>query len=221
MCGIWGFIGATKQTDALTHAVLGAARRGPHGYGVAYHGGGELKDFKTTAILSKDVQRVLSLDTTHLIGNSRLSTYGSYEDLRDFHPHFNTDRSVGIVHNGNVRNYKELLLEFGFQLLSDCDSEVIAHLADQYEGDLLDKLAKAVKKISHVSPLAVLGINQDSLVAIRRGHPLYIHEESDSLYLCSREMPNSELLEDHKAYMFTLKKSNINKQYITLRTEAP
>ena len=221
MCGIFGFIGSPKDNKALTEAVKGAARRGPHGYGVAYYADGELKDYKTKAILRQDLPMVLGIRTTHLIGNSRLSTYGSYEDLRDFHPHFNTDRSIGIVHNGNVRNYEELLNEYGFQTLSDCDSEVIAHLADVQDGDFLDRMAKAIHRVSTKSPLAVLAINQDSVVAIRRGHPLYVADVGTGLYFSSREMPNSGELEDNVAYMFTLNGQRIHTHFIQLCTEAP
>lgn len=58
-------------------------------------------------------------------------------------PFYNKDRSVVLVCNGEIYNYKELreeLVKKGYAFRTNCDVEVIVHLYDAYGLGLLDKL---------------------------------------------------------------------------------
>lgn len=66
------------------------------------------------------------------LGHSRLSII----DLASGHqPIFNEDRSLGIVFNGEIYNYKglrEKLVTLGHEFTTDSDTEVILHLYEEY-----------------------------------------------------------------------------------------
>ncbi len=57
--------------------------------------------------------------------------YGEVNDV-NAHPHFDCTKTIAIVHNGIIENYKELkerLANHKFE--SETDSEVIAHLIEE------------------------------------------------------------------------------------------
>ena len=87
-----------------------------------------------------------------VIGHTRWATHGAPSD-NNAHPHIDCGRIVAIVHNGIIKNYMELkkkLIAKGHIFRSETDTEVVAHLIEEY----LDKGFKpyeAFKKaISHV-----------------------------------------------------------------------
>ena len=58
-------------------------------------------------------------------------------------PHYNEDRSVAVICNGEIYNYRELRSELqgrGHQLRTNSDIEVIAHLYEDYGVELLGRL---------------------------------------------------------------------------------
>ena len=72
-------------------------------------------------------------DCTSTIGiaHTRWATHGAPDD-KNAHPHFSTDKTVAVVHNGIIENYRELqtILEkgHGYVFASETDTELLAHL---------------------------------------------------------------------------------------------
>ena len=66
------------------------------------------------------------------IAHTRWATHGPPDD-KNAHPHFSTDKTVAVVHNGIIENYRELqtMLErlHGYRFSSQTDTELLAHLA--------------------------------------------------------------------------------------------
>lgn len=66
------------------------------------------------------------------IAHTRWATHGPPDD-KNAHPHFSADKTVAVVHNGIIENYRELqtMLErvHGYKFASQTDTELLAHLA--------------------------------------------------------------------------------------------
>ena len=83
------------------------------------------------------------------IGHTRWATHGPATDV-NAHPHTDADGAVAVVHNGiidNAATLRQRLADAGVELVSDTDTEVLAHLvaastADTLEGRVLDALGR-------------------------------------------------------------------------------
>ncbi len=112
------------------------------------------------------------------IGHTRWATHGVPSDVNS-HPHLNMDETIAVVHNGIIENYmeiKEWLVSEGVKFKSETDTEVIAHLVDHYyEGDLLQAVFKAIKKLRGAYALGVVcKDNPEQLIAVRKDSPLIV-----------------------------------------------
>jgi asparagine synthase (glutamine-hydrolysing) len=99
-------------------------------------------------------------------------------------PIFNEDRSLAIVFNGEIYNYRDLrttLLAKGHRFTTASDTEVIVHL---YE----DMGAKAVTELNGMFALAIHERDSDRVFLARDRlgiKPLYYTETSEGLYAAS------------------------------------
>ncbi len=115
MCGICGFVGI-REDGLLERMTEALVHRGPDGSGYFRDG---------------DVG----------LGHRRLSII----DLEGgWQPLYNEDRSIAVICNGEIYNYRELRAELaanGHQFRTESDCEVIAHL---YEEDGVDCLRRLI-----------------------------------------------------------------------------
>ena len=116
MCGIAGIVGASSVLLKGMQDMLHALRhRGPDGEGVEY-------------------------DSHAILGHRRLSII-DLEGGRQ--PLFNADKSILLVCNGEIYNYKELRADLearGHRFLTHSDCEVIIGLYQEYGDRLVDHL---------------------------------------------------------------------------------
>ncbi len=107
MCGIAGFVGRFER-DALVAMTELMHHRGPDDTGYYF-------------------SRLPGTDTAVGLGHKRLSII----DLDAGHqPIWNADKSLGIIFNGEIYNYRELrarLLAEGYEFQTNSDTEVILH----------------------------------------------------------------------------------------------
>ncbi|KEI94815.1 glutamine--fructose-6-phosphate transaminase (isomerizing) [Clostridium botulinum] len=180
MCGIVGYVGFRKASDVIVDGLSKLEYRGYDSAGIAVNDGKEIEFQKYKGrlnVLSENLENK-PMEGTIGIGHTRWATHGVPSDVNS-HPHLNMDETIAVVHNGIIENYmeiKEWLVSEGVKFKSETDTEVIAHLVDHYyEGDLLQAVFKAIKKLRGAYALGVVcKDNPEQLVAVRKDSPLIV-----------------------------------------------
>ncbi|MGB1008569.1 MAG: glutamine--fructose-6-phosphate aminotransferase, partial [Thiolinea sp.] len=113
------------------------------------------------------------------IAHTRWATHGKPAE-KNAHPHFSGEW-VGIVHNGVIENHDAVrarVAEMGYQLESETDTEVVAHLIDYFlkrEGTLLKAVTAARGELEGAYALAVVSPDEpNTMVVARQGSPLVL-----------------------------------------------
>jgi len=147
MCGIVGYTGPRQCGEILLDGLRKLEYRGYDSAGIAVLDGGTIAIRKSEGKISRLMDLVVRepVMSTCGIGHTRWATHGRPSD-DNAHPH--KTGHVAVVHNGIVENHrtlKELLVAKGRSFLSETDTEVIAHLVDEYISGGLG-LEEAVRK---------------------------------------------------------------------------
>ncbi len=195
MCGIVGYGGKSLGCSYILTGLKRLEYRGYDSAGVAYIDPQERKisSLKRVGHLEN---LVAALENSPLngyvgLGHIRWSTHGvsSYDNA---HPQFDCTQSICVVHNGILENYqkiKQTLLEECHIFASDTDTEVIAHLLEDFlEKDFsLEEAAQALamRIEGSYSIVALLQRYPDHLVALRKGSPLCVGIGGDDFFIAS------------------------------------
>ena len=129
-------------------------------------------------VLSELTHDGATLPGTLGIGHTRWATHGSPSDT-NAHPHFNSDKSIVVVHNGIIENYlklKKKLEKHGYQFISETDTEIIAHLLDYYyQGNPLQAITKIMHRMEGSYALGIIFKDHpEELYAVRKDSPLIV-----------------------------------------------
>ena len=186
MCGIVGYVGSAAPSGRpLEVAIEGLRRLEYRGYdsaGVALVAPGEpLAVAKKAGKLANLVEE---LDAHPLpaasaaIGHTRWATHGGPTDT-NAHPH--VSGKVAVIHNGIVENFAELrdeLTAAGIELVSETDTEVVAHLLNRaYDeaGDLAVAMQRVARRLD--GTFTLLAVHADAphlVVGARHDSPLVV-----------------------------------------------
>lgn len=180
MCGIVGYTGTSQVTDILIDGLKRMEYRGYDSAGIAVQTDAGL-------VVRRKVGKVSGLEaivaSEHIegtcgIGHTRWATHGRPSE-RNAHPHTDCSGRFAVVHNGIIENFaalKEELAGRGHEFRSDTDTEVIAHLIEEaYEGDLLDAVRMAARRLVGAYGLAVTCTFEPGvIVAARKDSPVII-----------------------------------------------
>ena len=192
MCGIVGYIG-TKQAAPIILDGLGKLEyRGYDSAGMAIYDGNKIN-------ITKSVGRLKVLENlTHGgetmpgecgIGHTRWATHGVPSDT-NAHPHFNTDETITVVHNGIIENYlqlRQMLTDRGYRFVSETDTEVLAHLLDYYyKGNPLEAVTKVLHRVEGSYAVGILFADcPDQIFAARKDSPLIVGQNEDGCFIAS------------------------------------
>jgi len=190
MCGIIGYIGERNAVPILLEGLNRLEYRGYDSAGLALQ-----KDQKITVIKRSgriaELEKLPEVKTfeSHLgIAHTRWATHGE-PTSKNAHPHTDVSGDIAVVHNGIIENYyaiKELLAKDGIKMVSDTDSEVLAHLIKKfYLGDLQKAVTMALSVVEGALGIAVLHKSENKIVAARRGSPLLIGVGEDEHFIAS------------------------------------
>ena len=183
MCGIVGYIGPKNALPIVVEALKRLEYRGYDSSGTALIHEGSLDTYKKAGKiieLERSLPEPSKCSGTIAIAHTRWATHGEPNEV-NAHPHLSCSKDIAIVHNGIVENYKLLrqqLIGLGHVFKSDTDSEVLAHLIEQFlstELSLEDAVREAMKRVEGTYGLVVISKNHpDRLIAVRKGSPLII-----------------------------------------------
>jgi glucosamine--fructose-6-phosphate aminotransferase (isomerizing) len=199
MCGIVGYVGKEQVAPILLDGLRRLEYRGYDSAGVAVHvasagGGTELKVVRAVGKLRNLDAAVAAspVPGTVGIGHTRWATHGRPTEV-NAHPH--QSGGIVVVHNGIIENHLSLrarLVERGAKILSDTDTELVAHLVQEKarEGnDLEESVRLALKEMHGAYALAVMSEKEpDRIVVAKSSSPLVLGI-ADGAMMCGSDIP--------------------------------
>lgn len=125
------------------------------------------------------------------IGHTRWATHGEPTEA-NAHPHHDCTHKVAVVHNGIIENHfdlRELLCARGHQFYSSTDTEVIAHLIEEF-APMRSSLQHLLVDVCNTlkGAYAFIGIDQRSpntIFAVRKSSPICIGIGIDEMFIAS------------------------------------
>ncbi len=241
MCGIVGYIGTKQAAPIILDGLSKLEYRGYDSAGMAIYDGEKIN-------ITKSVGRLKILENlTHGgetmsgvcgIGHTRWATHGVPSNV-NAHPHFNTDGTITVVHNGIIENYiqlRQMLTDKGYQFVSETDTEVLAHLLDYYyKGNPMEAMTKVLHRVEGSYALGILFADcPDQIFAARKDSPLVVGQNQDGCFIAS-DVPailrytrkvyyvdNQEIVRlrvDHM-HFYTVDEEEIHKEPVTIDWDA-
>ncbi|MDE7188432.1 MAG: glutamine--fructose-6-phosphate transaminase (isomerizing) [Lachnospiraceae bacterium] len=241
MCGIVGYIGTKQAAPIILDGLAKLEYRGYDSAGMAIYDGEKIN-------ITKSVGRLKILENlTHGgetmagvcgIGHTRWATHGVPSNI-NAHPHFNTDGTITVVHNGIIENYiqlRQMLTDKGYQFVSETDTEVLAHLLDYYyKGNPMEAVTKVLHRVEGSYALGILFADcPDQIFAARKDSPLVVGQNKDGCFIAS-DVPailrytrkiyyvdNQEIVRlrtDHM-HFYTVDEEEIQKEPVTIEWDA-
>jgi glutamine---fructose-6-phosphate transaminase (isomerizing) len=193
MCGIVGYIGPRQAAGLLIEGLRRLEYRGYDSSGIAVVNGNGLKVMKAAgklSVLEQALEEGMPIGTLG-IGHTRWATHGAPTDV-NAHPHLDNAGRVAVVHNGIIENFAALraeLAERGHTLVSETDTEVVAHLlAESFSscGDLAESMRQVCRQLQGAFTLVAVHADEpDVVVGARRNSPLVVGVGEGEAFLAS------------------------------------
>ncbi|MBC8207821.1 MAG: glutamine--fructose-6-phosphate transaminase (isomerizing) [Desulfobulbaceae bacterium] len=193
MCGIVGYVGTKRIVPVVLEGLRRLEYRGYDSAGIVYLQDGELVKHRAQGKLA-NLEALIDdaiIAPSHIgLGHTRWATHGP-PTTENAHPHSDCKNELAVVHNGIIENYHSLRLELqakGHCFTSETDTEVLAHLIEEYlEDDLKAAVSQALARVEGSYALGVLWKGMpDTLIAARNQSPLVLGiHETDGLFLAS------------------------------------
>lgn len=141
---------------------------------------GKISIEKTEGKISMLEQLLVGRDLPGTVGiaHTRWATHGEPTTL-NAHPHTDCKQNITVIHNGIIENYRVLktrLERSGHQITTDTDTEIIAHLIEEFYVDSLETaVQKAVRQLEGTYGLVILSaMDPNKIIGVRNGSPLVV-----------------------------------------------
>lgn len=192
MCGIVGYTGTKKAVPVLINGLLSLEYRGYDSAGLAVlTPQNSIEIIKDKGRVHNLESQVQSLDFPSTIGiaHTRWATHG-IPSKQNAHPHVDNSNKFAVVHNGIIENYAELknkLIQNGYTLYSETDTEIIPNLINlYYDGDILKAIEHTLKDLKGSYAIEVLSpLYPDKIFVAKKDSPLVIGTSPDGNYISS------------------------------------
>ena len=191
MCGIVGIISDRQVTPLLVDGLKRLEYRGYDSAGIATLDDGRIERRRAKGKLVNLEAKIAQepLAGTIGIGHTRWATHGVPNET-NAHPH--ATKSVAVVHNGIIENYRELRDELnaaGRVFESETDTEVIVQMVSMHvENGATPQQAvsRTLKRLKGIYSLAfIFAGREDLLIGARRGTPLAVGFGNGEMFLGS------------------------------------
>lgn len=187
MCGIFGVIGATDKAAQVVLAGLKKLEyRGYDSWGITVYNGKKLVRERHVGKIGSSRSKLPQSNIG--LGHTRWATHGGVT-VGNAHPHLDCTKTLCLVHNGIVENFRSLKEKLISQhrFLSETDTEVAVHLIEDkvQRWPLMSAVQKTFQQLSGMNALIILSAKDKQLVAVKNGSPLIIGLGQGSNYISS------------------------------------
>ena len=184
MCGIVGYVGNRPCADIILEGLRRLEYRGYDSAGVALIQDGQFAVWKKAGKVS-DLVNLMKKEsgrpTANVgMGHTRWATHGEPNET-NAHPHMDCSGEIAVVHNGIIENYRAIKTKLereGHTFKSATDTEVLAHLIEEFYkdgGGLYQSVKRALREVQGTYGLVVLSTREPGkMIAARLGSPLII-----------------------------------------------
>ena len=182
MCGIIGYVGTRDVVPVLIGGLKKLEYRGYDSAGVAVVNGSGVDVVRAEGKLSNLEAKLddHALHGTFGMGHTRWATHGKPNE-NNAHPHRDCTGNVVVIHNGIIENFlplKQRLKAQGHEFKSETDTEVVAHLIEEYRKggmSFVEAVKKALKELDGHYALVMLAADEPgTIIAAKQGPPLVI-----------------------------------------------
>jgi glucosamine--fructose-6-phosphate aminotransferase (isomerizing) len=199
MCGIVGYVGDKQVVGVILDGLKKLEYRGYDSAGIAVvddNGALTIRRAEGKLRNLEEAIRLRPLDGTYGIGHTRWATHGRPTE-ENAHPHRDCSGHLVVVHNGIIENFlplKHKLVSEGHTLVTETDTEVIAHLIEKYlkesEPTLEAAVRRAVADLRGIYALAIMSSDEpEKIVAVRQGPPIVIGLGNNEYFVASDVPP--------------------------------
>ncbi|MCB0338881.1 MAG: glutamine--fructose-6-phosphate transaminase (isomerizing) [Bdellovibrionales bacterium] len=194
MCGIVGYLGSREALPIILSGLRKLEYRGYDSAGVAVFAKSEVvlrrAQGKLDALASVVQRDAEVFNDAHLgIGHTRWATHGKPSE-NNAHPH--CAGRVSLIHNGIIENYLEIRDKLGStseQILSETDTEIVAHLLNHHleaDKDPFDALRETCSEIrGSYAFVAFDSENPDRLLIAKNSTPIIIGLGKNEVFIAS------------------------------------
>ena len=192
MCGIVGCVAKEQAAPIILEGLAKLEYRGYDSAGMAVFDGKDIRIEKAAGrlkVLQDQTHNGMTMPGVLGIGHTRWATHGAPSEVNS-HPHYNSEKTIAVVHNGIIENYiplKSKLIQKGYSFVSETDTEVIAHLLDYYyKGNPLEAIIKVLHRVEGSYALGILFADHtDTLYAVRKDSPLVVGKSEAGCFIAS------------------------------------
>lgn len=207
MCGIVGYVGTQPASNILLDGLRKLEYRGYDSAGIATILNDDIHCVRAKGKLQNLQIKLEGEDNPAQIGigHTRWATHGKPEE-HNAHPHMDSNKTVAVVQNGIIENYRELresLKHKGYSFFTETDTEVIPNLvADyltqlqatgeerQYLSPLNEAVRRAVKDLRGSFAIAVISRDYpDEIVIARQDSAPLVIGFGQGEFFCASDIP--------------------------------
>jgi glucosamine--fructose-6-phosphate aminotransferase (isomerizing) len=183
MCGIVGYVGNKQVVPLIIDGLRKLEYRGYDSAGIAVVDENHDLSLRRAEGKLRNLEeciRLNPLDGNYGIGHTRWATHGRPTE-ENAHPHRDCTGRIVVVHNGIIENYlqlKDSLREKGHEFKTETDTEVVAHLIEEYLKTGIsfeESVRKSVKELRGIFALSIISADEaDTIITVREGPPVVI-----------------------------------------------